>query len=200
MSDPLADERRKLLVAAFRMPSGTKIAGRTSSITNAFVISIIPVVVPSEQDIHDALTLLGMVAEDVRCAYCGDRGTEWDHLRPLVVKRRPTGYISEIGNLAPSCRPCNSSKGNRHWRAWMLSNARHSPTKRGLPNVDDRIARLHAYEDWRRPTKINFEEILGKDKWEHYWSLCDAVNKELHEAQRVAEQLRLTIVERLRGG
>ena len=54
--------------------------------------------------------------EGARCAYCGDKASDWDHLRPLVVKRRPTGFISEIANLVPACGKCNQSKGNSPWR------------------------------------------------------------------------------------
>jgi len=50
--------------------------------------------------------------------------TDWDHLRPLVRNRRPTGFISEIKNLVPSCGPCNQSKGAADWKAWMTEGAR----------------------------------------------------------------------------
>ena len=75
-----------------------KITGRSSSITNAFINSIIPVIKPSEEDIKEALNVLGMDKENFRCAYCGDGVTEWDHLRPLVINQKPTGFISEIQN------------------------------------------------------------------------------------------------------
>jgi hypothetical protein len=80
----------------------------------------------------------------------------------------------------------------------MLSSAPRSPTGRKVGNVPERIARLDAYERWRPPTHIDFEATLGREKWDHYWSLCDAVNAELREAQQVADSLKLTIVESLR--
>ena len=122
--------RRKLLIAAFQMPPAQTMKSRKSSITNAFVNSVIPVIQPSLDEIEQALFILGMAPSDVRCAYCGDENTEWDHLRPLVLDHRPTGFISEIANLVPSCGKCNSSKGNKPWRSWMLGKARHSPTTR----------------------------------------------------------------------
>jgi hypothetical protein len=173
---------------------------RKSSITNAFVNSVIPVVVPTAEEILEALTILGMVPEDVRCAYCGDQSTEWDHLRPLVHNRRPTGFISEIANLAPSCGKCNQSKGNKAWRPWMLGAAPRSPGGRKIGDLADRIVRLEAYEHWRPPTQVDFEAILGNELWEHYWSLCDDINKELREAQTVADKIRATVIERLKGG
>ena len=114
-------------IGQFAMPKPVRITGRSSSITNSFVNGVIPVVVPSEAEVREALEILGML-ERVTCSYCGDTSTEWDHLRPLVDKQRPTGYISEIHNLVPACGKCNQSKGNKHWLTWMRSTARLSPT------------------------------------------------------------------------
>ena len=80
----------------------------------------------------------------------------------------------------------------------MVGKAPRSPTGRQIADVTERIARLEAYERWRAPTKIDFEAALGQEAWEHYWSLCDAVNDELREAQNVADQIRATIVARLK--
>src|SRR4051812_20391359 len=95
--------RRKLLQDAFQMPSVQTMVSRKSSITNAFVNAVIPVVKPTHDEIEQAFQILGIDPNNPRCAYCGDRASEWDHLRPLVQNRRPTGYISEIANLVPSC-------------------------------------------------------------------------------------------------
>src|SRR5258708_929759 len=126
--------RRKLLRSVFRMPSVQTMKSRKSSITNAFANSILPKPVkPTFEEVEEALAILGMDFESVVCAYCGNPKTEWDHLRPLVVNHRPTGYISEIANLVPSCSKCNQSKGNWEWKKWMLNpNADNSPTKRGI--------------------------------------------------------------------
>ncbi len=98
----------------FSMPKPANIMGRASSITNSFINGIIPVVQPTKVEVLEALGILGMDPADVRCAYCGDKFTEWDHLRPLVFKQRPTGYISEIANLVPACGKCNSQKATNH--------------------------------------------------------------------------------------
>lgn len=185
-----AETRSKLLLAAFQMPSFQTMVSRKSSITNAFVNSVLPVNAPRAEEVEEALAILQMNAEDLRCAYCGDRPTEWDHLRPLVLNRRPTGYITEIANLVPACGKCNQSKGNKDWRTWMEGNAKRSPTGRGIADVKERIARLDAYQKWRPPTKIDFEAILGKDDWNHYWSLWDKLNTALDEAQEVGDRIR----------
>lgn len=123
---------KSALSNAFRMPTPVKITGRTSSITNSFVNGIIPTVMPSDEEIALALEALGMDALDVRCAYCGDPATEWDHLNAIVLGKRPTGYISEIHNLVPACGKCNQSKGNKPWRSWMFGPSPLSPASRGV--------------------------------------------------------------------
>ncbi|TET40105.1 MAG: HNH endonuclease, partial [Dehalococcoidia bacterium] len=85
----------------FKTPKPMKITGRTSTITNSFVTSIIPSIEPTEEEIKECLEILGLDPNDLCCAYCGDKATEWDHLRPLVKDKKPTGYISEIRNLVP---------------------------------------------------------------------------------------------------
>jgi len=169
---------------------------RKTSITNAFVSAIIPSIRPSVEDIAEALCILGMDPSDVRCAYCGDRATEWDHLRPLVVKRRPTGFISEIANLVPACGKCNQSKGNKPWREWILGSAKLSPTGRGVSQIADRISRLEGYERWRAPTRVDFESVIAVDAWQHYWSLCERVIQDMRRCQEFADSLRAQVVER----
>ena len=170
-------------LSLFAMPKPVRITGRSSSITNSFVNGVIPVVVPSEAEVREALEILGML-DRVTCSYCGDTSTEWDHLRPLVEKQRPTGYISEIHNLVPACGKCNQSKGNKHWLTWMRSTARLSPTARGVADIEERIARLQEYEDRGIPTKIDFEAAAGPDLWEKHW----AHHRKLLELMRVADE------------
>lgn len=198
MATPLDEQFKKVIAAAFKMPSVQTMVSRKSSITNAFVGAIIPVVVPSTNEIAEALEILHLDVRKVLCAYCGDPSTEWDHLRPLVLNRRPTGFISEIANLVPACGKCNQSKGNKAWRAWMLSKAKLSPTGRMRSDVKERVARIEVFEEWRKPTLIDFESILGTSEWEHYWSLCDAVNDELRECQQVANKIRSRIEDTIR--
>jgi 5-methylcytosine-specific restriction endonuclease McrA len=49
------------------------------------------------------------------CAYCSEPATTLDHIVPLS-----RGGTNWEGNLAPSCRPCNSSKNNWFVREWRL--------------------------------------------------------------------------------
>jgi hypothetical protein len=195
MTPPEDALRRKQLLDAFQMPSVASMVSRKSSITNAFVNTLIPQIKPTVDEIEQALSVLAMDPADVRCAYCGDPKSEWDHLRPLVLKQRPTGYITEIANLVPACRRCNQSKGNAGWRKWMVStSAPHSPTARGKLDVAERMVRLEDYERWKAPIRIeNFETIIGANDWDAYWKSWQKINADLRECQRIADGLRAKI-------
>jgi 5-methylcytosine-specific restriction endonuclease McrA len=178
-----------------QLPAPMNVTGRSSSITNAFITAIIPVIEPTEAEELEALRILGMSPDDIRCAYCGDRSTEWDHLRPVITKQEPTGYITEIANLVPSCGKCNQSKGKSHWRTWMEGRAKLSPATRGVPDIDERIARLQAYEAWRQPRRIDFAAIVGPEMWERHRQNWRDVLDLLKKSQELASEIRV-IVER----
>ncbi len=192
------DLRARLLLDAFWMPSVQTMVSRKSSITNAFVNALLPSIQPTLEEIEQALQILDMEPTDLRCSYCGDRASEWDHLRPIVENMRPTGYISEIANLVPSCGKCNQSKRNEFWKTWMMSSAGLSPTGRRIPNVEELISRLEAYERWKSPTKLDFEKIMGKETWDKYWLMWDGINIELRRCQDFADSLRSQIAEALK--
>ncbi len=170
-----------------------KITGRSSSITNAFVNSIIPIIRPTENDIKESLHVLGMTPDTIECSYCGSKYTEWDHLRPLVVNKMPTGYVSEIQNLVPSCGKCNQSKGNKEWSVWIISDAKLSPKSKNIQDLDIRIEKLKNYSSWREPTKIDFQNIVEKSLWEAHWSNCSQVQERLINAQKTSDKIKRTI-------
>lgn len=178
----------------FQMPKAVKIMGRTSSITNSFINSIIPVVRPTVAEIHEALAILDMV-EGVTCSYCGDGWTEWDHLRPLVLDKQPTGYISEIHNLVPACGKCNQSKGNKDWRQWMFGPAARSPKTRGVDDLESRAERLAAYEAWRPPTVVSFADLAGPDLWNQHQANHRQLMALMREAEVTASAIRSRVLE-----
>lgn len=177
----------------FKMPKPVKITGRTSSITNSFVNGIIPVIEPTEEEIKEALSILGMDEKTICCAYCGDPYTEWDYLRPLVMNKTATGYVSEIHNLVPACGKCNQSKGNQNWSEWMYGNATLSPASRKIPDIDERHQRLSQYEKWGSPIKVDIEAIVGKYKWQQHWENCEKIKTLMHESQVLSNEIRATL-------
>ena len=119
--------------------------------------------------------------------------TEWDHLNPLVVDRKPTGFSSEIGNLVPSCGKCNQSKGNKPWRDWMRGKSARSPKARGIEDLEGRLERLQAYEAWKRHVRKNLEEIVDPDLWEQHWRNWERVIQVMKESQVIAAKIKAAI-------
>ena len=177
----------------FKMPTPVKITGRTSSITNAFVNGIIPVIEPTDEEIEDVLQTLGMDKEHITCVYCGNSYTEWDHFRPLVKNKMPTGYISEIHNLVPSCGKCNQSKGNMNWKTWMLGTAPLSPHSRQIPDIEYRIAKLEEFEQHYTPVRLDFEKIVGTKMWEQHWENCLKLHNLMQESQKHSDTIKKLI-------
>jgi hypothetical protein len=182
----------------FQMPVPVSIMGRSSSITNSFINGIIPVIEPTEEEVLEALQILGMDSSDVRCAYCGDKSTEWDHLRPLVIDQRPTGYISEIGNLVPACGKCNQSKGNKPWRTWMLSKAILSPKSRNILELEARMERLEKYERWKVIEPLDFEQIVDPELWKLHWENWQRVISEMRTSQILASEIKAIVKDRVK--
>ena len=179
----------KELLGCFRMPAGLNITGRASTIRNAFVAAIIPVIPPTAQEIGHVLRILGTEPENLRCACCGDSATEWDHLQPLVEDGRPTGYITSIRNRVPACGKCNQSKGKSPWKQWMRGGARLSPNTRGICDLEERIARLEAYEQWAQAERLDVEPLASADLWRRYYDLQNQILGLMQEAQSVAQQI-----------
>lgn len=181
----------------FKLPVPTKIIGRSSSITNAFVNTIIPIVKPSDDEVRKALSTLGMTEDNMHCSYCGDKVSEWDHLNAIVKDKKPTGFITEINNLVPSCGKCNQSKGNKCWKYWMFGNAKLSPRTRNINNIDQLCLRLEDYEKDFKPHKLLFEEIVDDRLWKKYWKCNDLIREKMRMAQENADEIKEIIMKRL---
>lgn len=172
-------------------PKRITISHRISSVTNAFVNSVIPSEKPTDEQIAKALSILGMSEDDVRCAYCGDRATEWDHLMPLIDDKKPTGHITDIYNLIPACGKCNQSKGSKPWRIWILGPAKLSPASRNIHDLDERIARIEDYEKWAKQKRrtLDIQSIAGALWDEHERDRLEIV-KRMKQAELRAKQIR----------
>jgi hypothetical protein len=186
-------------LSCFLRPRPVKITGRTSSITNAFVNGIIPCILPTEAEVQAVLDLLGLSADDLRCAYCGDPSTEWDHLRPLISGKRPTGYITEIANLVPACSKCNQSKSGAPWREWISGPAKRSPASRKIADLEQRIARLERFEAWREPRTIDFEHVVGSELWTRHWANWQRLIDLMHHCEATATEIRNAVAHAAKG-
>lgn len=174
-----------------------KITSRTSSITNSFVQAIVPSIEPSELELSEALKILEIDPLKMTCAYCGRPSTDWDHLRPLVRNKRPTGFINEIRNLVPSSGPCNQSKSGADWHKWINSDAKGSPKTKAVPDLEARITRLENFEAWGALEPLPLRDLAGADAWDHHWSNHAEIEERMRESQKHAETLNRFIKEAL---
>lgn len=172
----------------FRRP--LTITSRTSSITNSFVQAVVPSPETSADEWTQAFQIFEMDPESRTCVYCGALATDWDHLRPLVRNKRPTGYIDEIRNRVPSCAPCNQSKGGADWRKWMEGNARGSPKTKGINDLPARIERLERFEKWGQVKPLDFRALVGIEAWDAYWRDLDIIIEKMFDAQAQAVRVR----------
>jgi hypothetical protein len=126
----------------------------------------------SQQEKLEVIRRLQM--EKVECAYCGSNALvkSWDHL--VAIKY---GGDTVFGNLVPVCTSCNSSKGDKNYEHWMLSDVEASPkNKIGEDNVRVRLNRIANYVTASRYkpkslehrfTKSDFKKIaIQRDKIE----------------------------------
>lgn len=173
----------------FKLPTRITIMGRKSSITNALVNGIIPTIQPTDEQIRDALKILEQDENDVRCVYCGDPITEWDHLHPLIRNEMPTGYITEIGNLVPACGKCNQSKGNSGWKDWMLGNAKQSPKSRNIHDIERRINLLEKYDNHFKKNIVNLKELAGDVLWDKYIKAYNSIISQMKLTQKIMDEI-----------
>ena len=145
----------------------------------------------AEAQVDKVLEVLGMGRGPACvCAYCGDKKSEWDHFRAVVKDRKPTGFITEIANLVPSCGKCNQSRGNKDWKKWMLGSAKLSPKSRGIKDINERISRLEEFEKWSQPVQIDYANLAGEAAWNKHLKHLEAILKLLEQAEEHAKELR----------
>lgn len=181
------------------MASRPKITGRGTSLAHAFVHAIIP----REVDPVAQSSLYAAAGIDEReCVYCGALATDKDHLRGLVKAGRPSGHFHTTSNLVPSCGPCNQSKGAADWKRWMLSQAKGSPTRKGVVDVEERVRRLQEFEQAAGATDAmsneNLREVVGGELWDQYWQRLDDIKRMMAEAQVAAVQIEKVLTEAMR--
>lgn len=71
----------------------------------------------------------------------------------------------------------------------MLSNARLSPTARGIKDIPERVKRLEAYENSKAPTKMDFAAIVGQDVWAQHQNNLERMQFLMRESQELAAKI-----------
>ena len=170
-----------------------KITSRSSSITNAFVQSIIPFDPPSQADKAEVLAFFSQTSGEMTCVYCGNSASDWDHLLPLVRNKRPTGFFSGKGNVVPACGRCNQSKSGQDWERWMRGASANSPKSRGVKDLEERVAAITRYAKSYPQSAENLEGLVDPGLWSAYWTKLEELHVSLRTAQSLADEISFQI-------
>lgn len=71
----------------------------------------------------------------------------------------------------------------------MLSNAKLSPTTRGIKDIPERVKRLETYESSKAPTQMDFAAIVGQDVWAQHQNNLEQVQFLMRESQALATKI-----------
>ena len=179
----------------FKMPACQNLKNRSSTINNAYATSITPLVRPNDKDeIDQYYKELGV--KENQCVYCLKEGNGVDHLKPLVKDGMPSGYITDIHNLVPCCSRCNSSKGSKSFKDWYKSDNNAKRLKDlGLDDnaINERYKKISDYEN-KIPGPIDYEKIVGKEKWDEYKKRKSDLIKQLEDDQKFLDELNKKIM------
>lgn len=181
-----------------RWPKVVKVTGRSSTIRGQFIKAIVPHIPATEQEYLESLRILGQDPDNLTCSYCGIPATEWDHFRPVVGRKQPTGFITDIYNLVPACGKCNQSKSGAQWDTWITGRAKHAP-KPSL-HQDQRIKRLRYYEAWSSNRTYRLSAaLLNSRAIQEYMEHCEELIKSFSVYEEMASLIRTGIERSLSG-
>lgn len=181
----------------YKMPTKSNLKGRSSTISNAFAISITPYIAPTDEEIRKSYEALRINAG--QCAYCLSEGNSKDHLKPLVRNGLPTGFITSIENLVPCCSACNSSKGAKEFCDWYLNEDNINRLKaKGLSDevIHERYEIILEYES-HISAPLDYERIVGKSLWAEYKARRQAFIDRLNEEQAFCDKLSEIILSKI---
>ena len=181
----------------YKMPTKSDLKSRSSTMSNAFAISITPYITPTEDEIRAAYASLQI--QEGQCAYCLGDGNSKDHLKPLVRAGMPTGNITSIDNLVPCCSPCNSSKGAKTFGEWYMSTDNIERLKRkgmSSANIKQRFDIISAYEQ-KITQPLDYEALVGPQLWAEYQARKKALIERLNEDQEFCDMLSAIIMDKL---
>jgi hypothetical protein len=76
----------------------------------------------------------------------------------------------------------------------MTCDARLSPKSRGVKDIDARMERSRAYEQWGELTGVNFEAMVGLEKWNQYWAELEKIQEMMRKSQLLADEIKGAIL------
>lgn len=152
-------KEKRLTQKEFKLPNAPTFGSRKSTMAKAASDGIAPRIRPTQEEFESYQRYFPKKDNSYLCAYCGKKYDYFEHLRPLVIGGKPTGYGSDIYNLVPSCRICNERKANKYWADWM-----QEPIMIQEPGCEKRCEILKNFAEWgkNKVTHIDYESILNK--------------------------------------
>ena len=103
-----------------------------------------------------------------------------DHLHPLIIDRKPTGYGTEPANLVPCCSNCNQPKGNMDWKTYMKKLIQDCETKEEKEAIKKRIDNIEAFQKAMLPKKV----MLSDEMMKRWTEILDNFDTSLKEAEK----------------
>ena len=94
-----------------------------------------------------------------------------------------------IGNLLPCCKRCNSEKGNKNYKDFLLGKTGNKK------QAEERIKKITAYIQKYIPEELSYEEIKNRcpEEIDKYEKLKDEIFSLMREADSVATAIRGTV-------
>ncbi len=153
---------------------------RSTTINHAYASALAEYEDFDWEKLSKALIQLGQnLDEDLKCFYCDNPATTWDHLFGLVRNKKYAGYGHVIGNLVPSCSSCNSKKGNKNWRDY-------------LKDKKEKIILIERHIDNYLPPKLNEESMtnLFPKEMEEFNETKEKIFELMKKADDIARTIR----------
>ena len=76
----------------------------------------------------------------------------------------------------------------------MTGQAKHSPARRQISDIDDRVARLSSFQaiaNLAAEPQAEFRQRVGEQHWDAYWAKLQIISRLLVEADHAATEIRL---------
>lgn len=181
----------------YKMPTRSTLKQRSSTINNAFAMSITPYIRPNDSELENYYNSLKI--KEGQCAYCLRDGNGRAHLKPLVSNGMPTGYITDIHNLVPCCQRCNSAKGSKTFEEWYKSIDNIERLK-NIGLTDEIIEeRYNAILEFGKniPSPIDYKKIVGEKLWQEYNDRRVRLNQQLKDDQEFCDTLYSIIINKM---
>lgn len=174
---------------------------RSSTVTHEYAKVLAPADEYDQDQLESAFRAIGLIVDEVLiCAYCSRAAATVDHLNPLVIDKKFSGWGHVFGNLVPACKNCNESKGGKPWREFAesrgvpksrIQNIATYESQAPVPVSQDELAKLYpdliaAYEHMR---KINLDALVT----------AQHLANELHRLEKQRRSLGLLEENRCRG-